>query len=96
MHLDEFKASLAGAAPPAGLHLPGQALWWLAKGDWHRAHRCCQDSHNEHGAWVHAHLHRVEGDERNAAGWYQRAGKTPSEAAHDADWEEIARATLSV
>jgi hypothetical protein len=95
MHLDQFKASLAGAAPPAGSSLPVQALWWVAKGDWHRAHGCCQESHDAHGAWVHAHLHRVEGDQSNAAGWYRRAGKTPSDAAHDAEWEEIARTLLA-
>ena len=50
--------------------------------------------HDEHGAWAHAYLHRVEGDEHNAAGWYRRAGKTPSTAALTAEWEEIARAVL--
>jgi len=45
-------------------------------------------------AWVHAHLHRVEGDERNAAGWYKRAGKTPSEAAFDEEWNDLARGMM--
>jgi len=49
---------------------------------------------NENGAWAHAYLHRVEGDERNAGGWYKRAGKTPSTASLDSEWEEIARALL--
>ena len=62
MQFEQFKSSLAGAAPPAEANLPAQALWWQAKGDWHRAHRCCQDSHDERGAWAHAYLHRVEGD----------------------------------
>ena len=94
MQFEQFKSSLAGAAPPAGLSLPLQALWWVAKGDWHRAHSCCQQAHDEHGAWVHAHLHRVEGDERNAAGWYKRAGKTPSEAAFDEEWNDLARGMM--
>jgi hypothetical protein len=95
MQLDQFKSSLAGAAPPAGLSLPVQALWWQAKGDWHRAHGCCQEAHDQNGAWAHAYLHRVEGDQSNAAGWYRRAGRTPSTAALDQEWEEIANALLA-
>ena len=94
MQFEQFKSSLAGAAPPAGISLPLQALWWVAKGDWHRAHRCCQDAHDENGAWAHAHLHRVEGDASNAAGWYRRAGRTPSTAALNEEWDEIARAMM--
>ena len=94
MDVAQFRASLAHDAPPPSAALPLQALWWQAKGDWHRAHRCCQDSHDEKGAWAHAHLHRVEGDLDNAGGWYRRAGKTPSAAALDAEWEEIAAALL--
>jgi hypothetical protein len=95
MQFEQFKSSLAGAAPPAGTSGAVQALWWQAKGDWHKAHRCCQDSHDEKGAWAHAYLHRVEGDEHNSAGWYRRAGKTPSTAPLDQEWEEIARALLA-
>jgi hypothetical protein len=94
MNFDTFKASLAGASPPAGIGGAAQALWWQAKGDWHRGHRCAQDQADEKGAWAHAHLHRVEGDEHNAAGWYRRAGRTPSTAALAAEWEEVARAVL--
>ena len=94
MQLEQFKTSLASAAPPAGLSPPVQALWWQAKGDWHKAHRCCQDAPGEQGAWAHAYLHRVEGDQMNAAGWYKRAGKTPSTAPLDEEWEEIARALM--
>lgn len=96
MQFEVFKASLAGAAPPAGVGLPAQALWWQAKGDWHRAHRCCQDAPDATGAWAHAYLHRVEGDAMNADGWYRRAGKPPSAASLEDEWEEIARAVLAV
>ena len=92
--VEAFRGSLSADAPPGHVGPALQALWWLAKGDWHRAHRCCQDAHDEHGAWVHAHLHRVEGDERNAAGWYKRAGKTPSEAAFDEEWNDLARGMM--
>jgi hypothetical protein len=95
MQFEQFKSSLTGAAPPAGSSLPVQALWWQAKGDWHRAHGCVQESHDPNGAWAHAYLHRVEGDQGNASGWYRRAGKTPSAAPLDQEWEEIARALLT-
>jgi hypothetical protein len=95
MQFETFKSSLAGASPPAGVGLPAQALWWQAKGDWHRAHRCCQDGGDQKAAWAHAYLHRVEGDEMNANGWYSRAGKTPSTASLDQEWEEIAKALLA-
>jgi hypothetical protein len=94
MNLESFKESLAGASPPAGLGGAMQALWWQAKGDWHKAHRCAQAQADEQGAWAHAYLHRVEGDEMNAGGWYKRAGKTPSSAQLEAEWEEIARVLL--
>ena len=95
MQFEQFKSSLAGASPPADASLPAQALWWQAKGDWHKAHRCCQDAHDEKGAWAHAYLHRVEGDPINAGGWYKRAGKTVPTTPLDQEWEEIARALLA-
>ena len=94
MEFETFKASLTGAAPPAGISGAMQALWWQANGDWHKAHGCAQADANEKGAWAHAYLHRVEGDDYNAGGWYKRAGKTPSTASLGAEWEEIARALL--
>jgi hypothetical protein len=95
MQFEQFKSSLNGAAPPAGINGAAQALWWQAKGDWHQAHRCCQDSPDAKGAWAHAYLHRVEGDQSNSAGWYKRAGKNPSTASLEQEWEEIARAVLA-
>jgi hypothetical protein len=95
MEFETFKSSLNGASPPAGCSGAVQALWWQAKGDWHKAHRCAQGEANEKGAWAHAYLHRVEGDQMNAGGWYKRAGKTPSTASLDSEWEEIARAVLA-
>src|SRR5207249_3337142 len=66
-----------------------------ANGDWHQGHRCAQDQADEKGAWAHAYLHRVEGDEMNAGGWYKRAGKTVPTTPLDQEWEEIARALLT-
>jgi hypothetical protein len=62
MNLDEFKKSLSGAAPPGGLSVALAALWWDAKGDWAQAHESAQKDAGLDGAWVHAYLHRKEGD----------------------------------
>ena len=81
MHdLREFEASLAGGSPPAGLTGPLLALWHAAKGEWDRAHAIAQeDEADPDRAWVHAHLHRVEGDLGNAGYWYRRAGRAAAE-----------------
>ncbi len=77
MDFETYKSSLAEEAPPEGLSMAAQALWWEAKGDWHLAHQCAQKQADTEGAWAHAYLHRVEGDLRNAGGWYNRAGRPP-------------------
>jgi hypothetical protein len=61
-----FKRSLANAAPPKALAPELQALWWAGKGDWEKAHRIAMSGHSREAAWVHAYLHRVEGDDGNA------------------------------
>lgn len=95
MRLAEFKASLTLDATPAGLGLPLQALWHAAKGDWNRAHELAQTEESEASAWVHAYLHRVEGDGGNTAYWYRRAGKPIATDPHQDEWERIAAALLT-
>jgi len=95
MTLDEFNASLALEAPPAGLCGPLAALWLQARGDWHAAHARVQAETGEAAAWVHAHLHRVEGDRSNAGYWYQRAGQPVCESALQAEWTAITEALLN-
>jgi hypothetical protein len=92
--LDTFKRTLTQETPPDGLSLALQALWHQAQGDWDRAHRLAQAQHDTAGAWIHAHLHRVEGDAGNAGYWYRRAGRSPSQAPLEMEWEEIATALL--
>jgi hypothetical protein len=94
MDFATYKGSLADDAPPEGLSMAAQALWWEAKGDWHLAHQCAQNQADAEGAWAHAYLHRVEGDLSNAGGWYRRAGRSLSTAALQEEWETIARALL--
>lgn len=94
MDYAEFKASLASNKPPAGLSLAMQALWWDAKGDWHKAHACAQAQDDADGAWVHAYLHRKEGDAFNAGYWYRQARKPAFSGSLEAEWESLVRALL--
>jgi len=89
-----FKASLSHDQPPAALSNALQALWWDAKGDWERAHACAQAQDDSASAWVHAYLHRKEGDLFNAGYWYRRAGKPVFAGALADEWEALARALL--
>jgi hypothetical protein len=88
----DFKTSLAAASPASGLQPPLAALWWAAKGDWHAAHRIVQDEDTTDAAWVHAYLHRVEGDLGNAGYWYRQAGKPVAKDTLEAEWERIVSA----
>ncbi|HXF63603.1 MAG TPA: hypothetical protein VNK95_18415 [Caldilineaceae bacterium] len=91
----DFRQSLSNDAPPAGLGRALQSLWYEAKGDWEKAHRLAQDEETPAGAWVHAYLHRVEGDQNNAAYWYRRAGQPVSNASLAEEWESLVRALLA-
>ena len=95
MTLEEFRSSLTGAAPPAGLLPVLQALWHDGHGDWNAAHEVAQDVPDPDGAWVHAYLHRKEGDADNAAYWYRRAARPVCRESLDTEWEGIVRAFLS-
>ena len=94
MNIEAFKASVAKDTPPAGLSPAVAALWHQAKGNWDVAHRLVQSESDEASAWVHAHLHRVEGDERNAGHWYRRAGRPHSTLPVDEECWEIVEALL--
>ena len=92
MQLADFRHSLSGDAPPEGLGGLLRALWHDAKGDWSRAHELVQDQAGRDAAWVHAYLHRKEGDLANAAYWYRRAGKPECKTSLENEWEAIAAA----
>jgi hypothetical protein len=89
-----FKASLSGAAPAPGLDAPLAALWWAAKGNWDAAHKIAQDQDTPDSAWVHAYLHRAEGELGNAGYWYRRAGKPVAAGPIETEWERITSALL--
>jgi hypothetical protein len=94
VNVAEFRASLSAAAPAPEMGTPLAALWWAAKGKWDEAHNIVQDEETADAAWVHAYLHRVEGDLGNAAYWYQRAQKPVASDSLEAEWERIASALL--
>jgi hypothetical protein len=95
MTLAEFKRSASMVKPPPDLAPALAALWWEAKGDWDRAHGLVMDEGGRDCAWVHAHLHRVEGDLANAGYWYAQAGKSPPSGPLPAEWDGIASALLA-
>ena len=94
MTLDEFRKTLATECPPS---LPPmlRALWHDAKDDWDEAHRIAQDVSGPDGAWVHAYLHRKEGDLSNARYWYRQAGKSETTQALGDEWTSIVAELLS-
>jgi len=94
MTLDSFKRTIGEPAPPDRLAPALQALWWAAKGDWNRAHVFVQDDPSREAAWVHAYLHRVEGDLGNAGYWYRTAGRPAASGSLEVEWEAIAAALL--
>jgi hypothetical protein len=91
MTIEEFHKSLNSEHPPEGLTPSLAALWWDAKGDWTKAHESAQQDEGPAGAWVHAYLHRKEGDLSNAGYWYGRAGKPQSHIPLEGEWAEIVR-----
>lgn len=95
MDLHSFKKSLAADASPAGISVYLKALWADAKGDWETAHTLVQDINDTSAAWIHAYLHRKEGDAWNADYWYQRAGKKRPARSLDEEWDDIVLALLS-
>jgi hypothetical protein len=97
MTLSEFRAAISHATPPENLPLPLRALWLDALGDWHGAHRLVQNGEGEPNCdWVHAYLHRKEGDTANAGYWYRRAAKPMSTKTTGAEWDDIAETLLKL
>ena len=94
MTLAEFQRSLTAKTAPRDLAPPLVALWWAQKSDWDKAHKIVMDESGRDAAWVHAYLHRVEGDAGNAAYWYRQARRPAAAGAHEAEWASIAGALL--
>lgn len=92
--LADFRAALDAPDPPP-LPAPLRALWLDAKGDWDAAHKCVDTRDDAVSMWVHAYLHRKEGDASNAGYWYARAGRPPQSGPLEQEWAAIATALLA-
>lgn len=94
MTLTEFEGSLRDGVPPSNVSPLVQALWHERRGDWTRAHEIAQDIDTVDAAWVHAYLHRREGDLSNARYWYRHAGKVPATGSLDEEWRALVETLL--
>jgi len=94
MNFPTFTASLAQNTPPPALSVCLTSLWYDAKGDWDKAHKLIDSLSDKEACWVHAYLHRKEGDIWNADYWYSRAGKKRPQTSLQEEWEAIATALL--
>lgn len=97
MTVEEMAQSATnGAGEPTGLNVTERALWLARAGRWDEAHDLCGEVPEPTGSWIHAWLHREEGDYGNACYWYARAKRQapPAEASLDEEWFDIAREVL--
>ena len=94
MNFNEFNRTLNEISLPENINDLLKALWYDAKGNWEEAHKITQNINGKEAAWVHAYLHRKEGDSGNASYWYSRAGKPFSNKTLNEEWEEIVRELL--
>ena len=90
MTFDQFKESLS--PPDTSPYL--QSLWYDAKGNWDKAHKIIQDIEDKTAAWIHAYLHRKEGDIANADYWYNRAGRKRPAISLEEECESIVKTLL--
>ncbi len=91
MNYREFVESLSLNEPPAGMPDILKALWYDGKEDWESSHNIAQDIHDKNGSWMHAYLHRKEGDIFNARYWYNKAGKPEATVSLKEEWESLVK-----
>ena len=95
MTFQEFDKSLSSSQPPSSFSPHLAALWYDGKGDWEKAHQVIQDIEDNSATWIHAYLHRKEGDISNADYWYRRTGKTRPSLSLDQEWKELVKAHIN-
>jgi hypothetical protein len=95
MNASAFKRSLSGKGPPTGLSPALAALWWAGRDDWNKAHDIVMNDESADCVWVHAYLHRVEGDLDNARYWYRQAKRQPATGDPTLEWATISTALES-
>jgi hypothetical protein len=96
MNLEEFKKTLSEPSPSKDSSVYLKSLWYDAKGDWNMAHDVISKSEDKNAAWVHAYLHRKEGDVGNADYWYRQAGKKRPDQPLEKEWEELVISFLNI
>lgn len=89
MTFDDFKNSLSQQVAPQQLSVELESLWHDGKGDWNKSHEVIQDINSKNAAWIHAYLHRKEGDLGNASYWYSRANKTMPKVSLNEEWKAL-------
>jgi hypothetical protein len=94
MDFNTFLKSVEGNLPPASVSVYLRALWYDAKGDWDKSHEVIQDVPDKKASWIHAYLHRKEGDNWNANYWYNKAGRNMPDQSLQEEWEFIAKEML--
>jgi hypothetical protein len=94
MDINSFRESIAANQVPAQASVYLKALWYDAKGDWETAHQLIQDLPDANASWIHAYLHRKEGDQWNADWWYRKAGRQRPALSLSEEWEQLAAAFL--
>jgi len=95
MTLAEFRNTLKNPEPPR-VSVLLQALWHDARGEWEKAHNLAQEINTNDGSWIHAYLHRKEGDRSNAQYWYRHAHRSMPSLTLEEEWDEIATALLKI
>ena len=94
MNINDFITSLSHDHAPAGISSYLQSLWHDGKGNWEAAHIVVQDIEDKTAAWIHAYLHRKEGDNGNARYWYNKAGKEMPQVSLEEEWKKIVSSLL--
>ncbi len=94
MTLQSFKESLSATHPPQNISDHLKALWYDAFGEWDKSHKVVQDIDDTNACWIHAYLHRKEGDTFNAGYWYNKAGRPKPSSSLDSEWDQIVTALL--
>lgn len=93
--INSFLDSLKSTTAPADVHHLLIAVWHGLRGEWDEAHNIAQDDESADAAWIHAWLHRQEGDLGNAAYWYRRAQRpVAKDVSHESEGREIAEFLL--
>ena len=94
MNYSDYIKSLDFEQIPSNLSVFLQAMWLEARGEWNQAHALVEHDSSGTGAWIHAYLHRVEGDKWNAGYWYRRASKPFPSLSLKEEWQHIVKELL--